>query len=74
MPDEPRIRENGDGSYEVVEDDLDWDEFFTVSQNEYEAVSSRSPVAGRLRKRYSVRDMMDDQTTTNSGPQSQAAD
>ena len=36
IPDEPRIRERDDGSYEVVEDDLDWDEFFSVARNEYE--------------------------------------
>ncbi|KZX50020.1 1,2-phenylacetyl-CoA epoxidase subunit PaaA [Haloarcula sp. K1] len=75
MPDEPRIRENGDGSYEVVEDDLDWDEFFTVSQNEYEG--SIEQITGRRQAQEAVqwvRDMMDDQTTTNSGPQTQAAD
>ncbi|MXV62721.1 1,2-phenylacetyl-CoA epoxidase subunit A [Natronorubrum sp. JWXQ-INN-674] len=36
IPDEPRIRENDEGNYEVVEDDLDWDEFFTIAKNEYE--------------------------------------
>ncbi|APW96717.1 phenylacetate-CoA oxygenase subunit PaaA [Halobiforma lacisalsi AJ5] len=36
IPDEPRIRERDDGTYEVVEDDLDWDEFFTIAKNEYE--------------------------------------
>jgi ring-1,2-phenylacetyl-CoA epoxidase subunit PaaA len=36
IPDEPRIRELDDGSYEVVESDLDWDEFFEIAKNEYE--------------------------------------
>jgi ring-1,2-phenylacetyl-CoA epoxidase subunit PaaA len=35
IPDEPRIRERDDGTYEVAEEDLDWDEFFAVSRNEY---------------------------------------
>ena len=36
IPEYPRIEEVGDGKYDVVEDDLDWDEFFTVASNEYE--------------------------------------
>ncbi|MFC6963811.1 1,2-phenylacetyl-CoA epoxidase subunit PaaA [Halocatena marina] len=35
IPDEPRIRYE-DGRYEVVEDDLDWDEFWQVAKNEYD--------------------------------------
>ncbi|AGN00430.1 phenylacetate-CoA oxygenase subunit PaaA [Salinarchaeum sp. Harcht-Bsk1] len=35
IPDEPRIRERDDGTFEVTEDDLDWDEFFEVSKNQY---------------------------------------
>jgi ring-1,2-phenylacetyl-CoA epoxidase subunit PaaA len=75
IPDEPRIRDNGDGTYEVVEDDLDWDEFFTVSKNEYEG--SKQQINGRARAQEAVqwvRDMMDGQTTTGSGPMPQAAD
>jgi len=75
IPDEPRIRDNGDGTYEVVEDDLDWDEFFTVSKNEYEG--SKQQINGRARSQKAVqwvRDMMDSQTTTGSGPMPQAAD
>ncbi|WP_290816316.1 1,2-phenylacetyl-CoA epoxidase subunit PaaA [Halovivax sp.] len=37
IPESPRIRERDDGSYEVVEDDLDWDEFFTIAKNEFES-------------------------------------
>ncbi|OYR83622.1 MULTISPECIES: Phenylacetic acid catabolic protein [Halorubrum] len=75
IPDEPRIRDNGDGTYEVVEDDLDWDEFFTVSKNEYEG--SKQQINGRAQSQKAVqwvRDMMDSQTTTGSGPIPQAAD
>ncbi len=36
IPDEPRIEKRDDGSYKVVEDDLDWEEFFTVAKNSYE--------------------------------------
>ncbi|AZQ15991.1 Phenylacetic acid catabolic protein [Halorubrum sp. PV6] len=75
IPDEPRIRDNGDGTYEVVEDDLDWDEFFTVSKNEYNG--SKQQINGRAQSQKAVqwvRDMMDSQTTTGSGPIPQAAD
>ncbi|WP_193310670.1 Phenylacetic acid catabolic protein [Halorubrum halophilum] len=75
IPDEPRIRDNGDGTYEVVEEDLDWDEFFTVSKNEYEG--SKQQINGRAQSQKAVqwvRDMMDSQTTTGSGPMPQAAD
>lgn len=34
LPDEPRIRERDDGTYEVVESDLDWDEFFQIAKND----------------------------------------
>ncbi|RQH01396.1 1,2-phenylacetyl-CoA epoxidase subunit PaaA [Natrarchaeobius oligotrophus] len=45
IPDEPRIREREDGTYEVEEGDLDWDEFFTVAKNEYEP--GREQIRGR---------------------------
>jgi ring-1,2-phenylacetyl-CoA epoxidase subunit PaaA len=75
IPDEPRIRDNGDGTYEVVEDDLDWDEFFTVSKNEYDG--SKTQIQGRQKAQEAVqwvRDMMDGQNSMGSGPQPQAAD
>jgi ring-1,2-phenylacetyl-CoA epoxidase subunit PaaA len=75
IPDEPRIRDNGDGTYEVVEDDLDWEEFFTVSKNEYEG--SKQQIDSRARAQEAVqwvRDMLDGQSTTGSGPTPQAAD
>jgi len=36
IPEYPRIEENDDGTWEVEEDDLDWEEFFTVAKNDYE--------------------------------------
>jgi ring-1,2-phenylacetyl-CoA epoxidase subunit PaaA len=36
IPDEPRIEKQDDGTWTVREDDLDWDEFFTVAKNDYE--------------------------------------
>jgi ring-1,2-phenylacetyl-CoA epoxidase subunit PaaA len=75
IPDEPRIRDNGDGTYEVVESDLDWNEFFTVAKNDYDG--SHEQITGRARAQEAVgwvRDMMDSQSTTGRGPTPQAAD
>jgi len=75
IPDEPRIRDNGDGTYEIVEEDLDWDEFFSVSKNEYEG--SLEQIGGRQQAQEAVewvRHMMNDQTTAETGPTPQAAD
>jgi ring-1,2-phenylacetyl-CoA epoxidase subunit PaaA len=36
IPEYPRIEQNDDGTWEVNEDDLDWDEFFTIAKNDYE--------------------------------------
>ncbi|PSP55939.1 1,2-phenylacetyl-CoA epoxidase subunit A [Halobacteriales archaeon QS_1_67_19] len=52
IPDEPRIRDNGDGTYEVVEDDLDWDEFFTIAKNDYEG--SHEQIGKRSRTQEAV--------------------
>jgi ring-1,2-phenylacetyl-CoA epoxidase subunit PaaA len=74
IPDEPRIRERDDGTYEVVEDDLDWDEFFTIAKNDYE------PGLGQINGRKAaqdavewVRDVLDDYETATRG-QPAAAD
>jgi ring-1,2-phenylacetyl-CoA epoxidase subunit PaaA len=76
IPDEPRIRERDDGTYEVVEDDLDWDEFFTIAKNDYE------PGVGQIEGRKHaqdavewVRNALDEQEALAAGSQSpQAAD
>jgi len=53
IPDEPRIRERDDGTYEVVEDDLDWDEFFAIAKNDYE------PGVGQIHGRKAARDAVE---------------
>jgi ring-1,2-phenylacetyl-CoA epoxidase subunit PaaA len=35
IPDEPRVYKDDDGRWVVEQDDLDWDEFFTISKNEH---------------------------------------
>jgi ring-1,2-phenylacetyl-CoA epoxidase subunit PaaA len=75
IPDTPRIRENGDGTYEVEEDDLDWDEFFTIAKNDYEG--SREQIGKRSRTQEAVewvRNSMDGWETKDAGQTPQAAD
>jgi len=75
IPDEPRIRERDDGTYEVVEDDLDWDEFFTVSKNEYQP--GRDQIDSRRRAQEAVqwvRNAMEAPNGTGATPAPQAAD
>ena len=65
IPDEPRIRQNDDGTWDVVEDDLDWEEFFSIAKNEYE------PGLGQINARKEaqaavewVREVLDDSEAT----------
>jgi len=53
IPDEPRISKNDDGTYEVVEEDLDWDEFFTIAKNDYE------PGVGQIDGRKAAQDAVE---------------
>ena len=75
IPDEPRIRERDDGTYEVVEDDLDWDEFFAIAKNEYE------PGVGQIDGRKAaqeavewVRETIEGDASAAGGHAPQAAD
>lgn len=75
IPDEPRIRENDEGDYEVVEDDLDWDEFFMIAKNDYE------PGVGQINGRKTaqeavqwVRDTIERDNIPAGGQAPQAAD
>lgn len=75
IPEEPRISENDDGTYEVVEEDLDWDEFFTIAKNDYE------PGLGQINTRAAaqeavewVRNSLDDWETKGGATSPQAAD
>jgi ring-1,2-phenylacetyl-CoA epoxidase subunit PaaA len=76
IPDEPRIRENDDGTYEVVEEDLDWDEFFTIAKNDYEG--SHEQIGGREAAQDAVawvREILDERENRMYGSSSpQAAD
>ncbi len=75
IPDEPRIRENGDGTYEVVEDDLDWDEFFQIAKND--SPGSHEQIGKRSRTQEAVewvRNSMDDWEAKGAGQSPQAAD
>ncbi|PSQ19147.1 1,2-phenylacetyl-CoA epoxidase subunit A [Halobacteriales archaeon QS_8_69_26] len=74
IPDYPRIEKRDDGTYEVREDDLDWDEFFKIAKNDYE------PGVGQIDGRKAaqdavewVRDVLDDYEQTARG-QPAAAD
>ncbi len=76
IPDEPRIRERDDGTWEVVEDDLDWDEFFAVSKNKY--AGSEEQIGKRHDTQEAVewvREVMDDhERRVAGGGQPTAAD
>ncbi|WP_049927875.1 1,2-phenylacetyl-CoA epoxidase subunit PaaA [Halopiger goleimassiliensis] len=75
IPDEPRIRERDDGTYEVEEDDLDWDEFFAIAKNDYE------PGVGQIEGRKAaqeavewVRETIESDSPTAGGHAPTAAD
>jgi ring-1,2-phenylacetyl-CoA epoxidase subunit PaaA len=75
IPDEPRIRERDDGTYEVVEDDLDWSEFFAIAKNDYDP--GKEQIGGRRRAQEAVewvREALDDHETRTRGQKPQAAD
>ena len=72
----PRIRENDDGTYDVVEDDLDWGEFAAIARNEYEPGLDR--INGRKQAQEAVgwvRDVLDEgEARAAGGDTQQAAD
>ncbi|NHN48850.1 1,2-phenylacetyl-CoA epoxidase subunit A [Halostella sp. JP-L12] len=75
IPDEPRIRERDDGTYEVVEDDLDWSEFFAIAKNDYDP--GKAQIDGRRRAQEAVewvRNALDDHENRTRGHEPQAAD
>lgn len=75
IPDEPRIYKNDDGHYEVVEDDLDWDEFFTIAKNDYEPGVGQ--IDGRKHAQDAVqwvRDTLNWENMPEGQPKPQAAD
>ena len=75
IPDYPRIRENDEGRWEVEEEDLDWEEFFTIAKNEYD------PGLGQIDGRKAaqdavqwVRDTIERDNVPAGGHAPQAAD
>jgi len=73
IPDEPRIRE-ADGRYVVVDDDLDWDEFFAIAKNEYEPGRAQIDERAAAREAVSwVRDVLDSQEEAATGGGTPAA-
>jgi len=73
IPDEPRIREE-DGRYVVVDDDLDWDEFFAIAKNEYDPGRGQIDERGAAREAVSwVRDVLDGQEEAAMGGGTPAA-
>ncbi|WP_435332909.1 1,2-phenylacetyl-CoA epoxidase subunit PaaA [Haloarchaeobius sp. TZWWS8] len=76
IPDEPRITKRDDGTYEVVEEDLDWDEFFTIAKNDYDG--SHTQINGRKAAQEAVEwvreSMNNHEERVYGGTQPQAAD
>ena len=52
IPDTPQIYERDDGTMAIREDDLQWDEFWTISKNEYEG--SKEQIGSRRRRQNAV--------------------
>ena len=75
IPDEPRIERTDDGTYEVVEEDLDWDEFWEISKNRFEPGRGQIDAQEAGREAVSwVRDLMDDHEHRVSAGAAAAAD
>ena len=76
IPDEPRVNYDEEtGKYEVVEEDLDWEEFFTVAKNEYEP--GKGQINSRKRAQEAVewvRETLDDWESASATGTPQAAD
>ncbi|WP_436931424.1 1,2-phenylacetyl-CoA epoxidase subunit PaaA [Halosimplex halobium] len=66
IPDEPRIRYHEDRDhYEVVEDDLDWEEFFAIANNEYP--EGREQIDGRAKAREAAAWVRDALASSDGG-------
>jgi ring-1,2-phenylacetyl-CoA epoxidase subunit PaaA len=75
IPDYPRIHKNDEGRWVVEEDDLDWDEFFTIAKNEYEPGVGQ--IDGRKHAQEAVqwvRDTIERDNVPAGGQPPQAAD
>jgi ring-1,2-phenylacetyl-CoA epoxidase subunit PaaA len=75
IPDEPRIEQDDDGQYTVVEDDLDWEEFWEISKNEFEPGRGQIDERKAAREAVSwVRNVMDQHEQRAMGGGAVAAD
>jgi ring-1,2-phenylacetyl-CoA epoxidase subunit PaaA len=75
IPDEPRIKQDDDGQYTIVEDDLDWDEFWEISKNEFEPGRGQIDERKAAREAVSwVRNVMDQHEQRAMGGGAVAAD
>ncbi|SEP30090.1 ring-1,2-phenylacetyl-CoA epoxidase subunit PaaA [Halogranum amylolyticum] len=75
IPETPRIRELDDGTYKVEEDDLDWEEFFQISKNEYEPGRGQIDARGAAQEATEwVREALNDFETNTGGRTQVAAD
>jgi ring-1,2-phenylacetyl-CoA epoxidase subunit PaaA len=75
IPDTPRLDRNDDGTWEVVEEDLDWEEFFTIAKNNSDG--SHHQIDSRAHRQEAVdwvREAMDSWEGTGAGTTPQAAD
>ena len=72
IPEYPRINEGEDGRYEVVEDDLDWDEFWQIAKNDYGP--GRQQIDSRKAAREAVAWVRESMETPGSGPGSDTGD
>jgi len=76
LPDEPRVwYDDSEERWRVAEDDLDWEEFFTVARNEYP--TGRDQINGRAEAREAVawvRTALDGVEGGASGPVKAGAD
>jgi ring-1,2-phenylacetyl-CoA epoxidase subunit PaaA len=76
LPEYPRINEGENGRYEVVEDDLDWGEFWEIAKNDYEP--GRQRIDSRKAAREAVAWVRESMETPGSGSETgsipQAAD
>jgi ring-1,2-phenylacetyl-CoA epoxidase subunit PaaA len=71
IPEYPRIFERDDGTMAVREDDLDWDEFWTIAKNDYEG--SYEQIGSRRQRQEAVewvRQSLDDwEAGSSTAPQ-----
>jgi len=75
LPEYPRVYQNDEGRWVVEEDDLDWDEFFTVARNNYEPGVGQIDARARAQEAVEwVRGVVESDAPAAGGQAPQAAD